>query len=59
MAGNAAETGTIAPIAARDARSAVLLRAVQPSSMNVIAHIDSAVPLAQQSRPKPHWHKVG
>ncbi|MCU6452604.1 hypothetical protein LPN01_00765 [Sphingomonas sp. A2-49] len=30
-----------------------------PSSMNVIAQIDSAAPLAQHSMPNPHWHKVG
>jgi len=32
---------------------------VQPNSINVMAQIDNAAPLAQQSIPKPHWHKVG
>ncbi|GAA0663058.1 hypothetical protein GCM10009102_10090 [Sphingomonas insulae] len=35
------------------------VRRAQPSSMNVIAQIDNAVPLAAHSRPNPHWHKVG
>ncbi|MBX8844636.1 hypothetical protein HCH44_06905 [Sphingomonas melonis] len=31
----------------------------QPSSRNVTAQIEAAMPLAQHSIPNPHWHKVG